>query len=138
MEVVSLFASEGISVDVFTGRVSAYNIIETIFAPKFPAKLMRLHVVVQYQRSKDEEAPHFFEKLSLVAPSGDDVLRGPIQELTVPLRHHTTVHTSWGVDIPQAGDYLLKVQLAPSPDGPWKEARNRVIEVETGLHPLMK
>jgi hypothetical protein len=138
MEIVSLFASEGISVDVFTGRVSAYNIIEGIYAPKYPAKLMRVHLVVQYQRSKDEPVPHFFEQLSIIAPSGTDVLRGPIQEVTVFERHHTTLHTAWAMDIPEAGDYLLKVRHSQSSEGPWTDVRSRTILVATAPHPLMR
>ena len=138
MEIVTLFASEGVSVDVFTGRVSAYNIIEAIYAPRYPAKLMRVHVVVQYQRSKDELVPHFFEQVAVIAPNGTDVLRGPIQEVTVPERHHTSLHTAWAMDIPEAGDYQLKVRHSQSSEGPWTEVRNRTILVATAPHPLMR
>ncbi len=138
MDIVSLFASEGVSVDVFTGRVSAFNIIDTIFSPKFPAKLMRLHVVVQYQCSPSEPTQHFFEKLALIAPDGRELLGGRVQELTISDRQHTSVHTAWALDIPAPGDYVLQVCTASSAEGPWSVARQRRVQVTAGPHPLMK
>jgi hypothetical protein len=137
MRVSTLLVAEGVSVDVFTGRVTAFNLVETLFAVKFPARVTRLHGVVQYERPSDGETPHFFQKLELVSPAGADILNAPVQELTIATRFHTSMHHAWNVQLSQPGDYRLRVSQSESENGPWRELAWRTIVVEQAPHPLI-
>ncbi len=137
MRIVTLIAAEGVSVDVFTGRVSAYNIIDRIFAPTTPARFPRLHLLVQFERAVDEQPARAFHKIELVAPNGDDVLNAPVQELTITERTHSSVHHAWNIHLPVVGNYVLRVRSAPSADGEWQELGARLIPVLQAQHPLM-
>lgn len=137
VEVVTLLASEGVSVDVFTGRATAFNLIETLFAQKFPARVSRFHTIVQYSRPSNEKAAHFFEQVALLDPDGKDVLGGPVQEITMTARFHTSIHNSWNIVLAKGGDYVLTVSTAETREGPWSVARKRTILAEQAPHPLM-
>jgi hypothetical protein len=137
LDVVTLLASEGVSVDVFTGRATAYNLVETLFAQKFPARVPRLHTIVQYYRPSTEGAVHFFERVELLDPDGKNVLGGSEQEITITSRFHTSLHNAWNIVLAKGGDYMLTVSTAETKDGPWTLARRRVILVEQAPHPLM-
>lgn len=136
MRVSTLLLAEGVSVDVFTGRVTPFNLVETLFAPKFPARVTRLHVLVQYERSLDSAVPHFFEKMELKDPTGVNVLQGPVQELSMTTRFHSSLQNAWNTVLPMAGDYRLSVSHAETPDGPWSEQAWRTIVIEEAPHPL--
>jgi hypothetical protein len=137
MEVVTLLASEGVAVDVFTGRVTAYNLVETLLAQRFPARVARLHTLVQYYRPSTQADAHLFEKVELLDPDGVNVLKGVALELTLTSRFHTSIHNDWSVVLPKGGDYLLKVSSAETADGPWTLLKSRVIQVDQAPHPLM-
>ncbi len=137
MRIVTLIAAEGVAVDVFTGRVSAYNIVDRIFAPTTPARFPRLHLLVQFERGADEQAERSFLKIELLAPSGADVLNAPLQEMTLTERTHTSVHHAWNVHLPDVGDYLLRVSASPSAEGAWTEMSSRLVPVVQTQHPLM-
>ena len=98
---------------------------------------MRLHVVVQYQRQVAEAEEHFFEQVALLDPDGSDSIHGPIQELTIATRLHTSITNAWNVVLPKPGDYILKVRRAASAEGPWCDVRSRLVLVEQAPHPLM-
>lgn len=137
VQVVTLLVSEGASVDVFTGRVTAFNLLDTIFAQKFPARVARLHVVVQYFRPLEVAEPHFFEKLELLDPDGVDVLSRPIQELTVTTRFQTSIHNGWNVVLSKGGDFTLRVSTSEKVEGPWTVQQSRIVVVDQAPHPLM-
>jgi hypothetical protein len=137
MQVATLLLSEGVSVDVFTGRVTPFNLVETLFAPRFPARVTRLHVLVQYERNVDEAADRFVSKMELLDPTGTDIRSAPAQEIALATRFHSSIHNAWNLKLPEAGDYVLRVSRSDSADGPWTELRRRAVVVETALHPLL-
>lgn len=137
MDVATLLLAEGVSVDVFTGRLTAFNLVETLFAQKFPARVTRLHAIVQYEVDGNDVARHFFERLELLDPSGADVLHAPVQELTLTTRSHTSLHHAWNIVLPAGGDFILRVSTGETPAGPWVELRKRRVVVEQAPHPLL-
>lgn len=136
MRVITLLLAEGVSVDVFTGRITPFNLLDTVFAPRFPARVARLHVLVQYERESLEPPTHFFEKLELVDSAGRNVLTAPVLEVTVGTRFHSSIHNAWNVVLERAGEYSLRVSHAGSEDGPWTELQRRSVIVDEGPHPL--
>ncbi len=136
MKVITLLLAEGISVDVFTGRITPFNLLDTVFAPRFPARVTRLHVLVQYERDSAEPQTHFFEKLELVDSASKNVLTAPILEVTVGTRFHSSIHNAWNVVLERAGDYSLRVLHASSAEGPWAELQRRSVVVNEAPHPL--
>jgi hypothetical protein len=134
---VSLVACEGVAVDVFTGRVTAFNLIETIFAQAFPARLGRLHLLARYHRAADEPAAHFFERFEPVGPDNIDVLNALPLEVTVGARFHTSIHNAWTLVLTARGDYQLRLLVADSAEGPWRVARQHVVVADLAPHPLM-
>ncbi len=136
MQVITLLLAEGISVDVFTGRITPFNLVDTLFAPRFPARVSRLHVLVQYERATADAPARFFEKLELIDPAAKNVLTAPILEVTAATRFHASIHNAWNVVLERPGDYVLRVLHAESIEGTWVELQKRTIVVDETPHPL--
>jgi uncharacterized membrane protein YgcG len=111
--------------------------LETVYSPKIPARLPRMHVLVQYQIPAHSPGEHFFERVELFAPNNVSVVQSTIQELALKPRFHTSILNLWNIQLAEARDFSLRVSTAPTPSGPWTQQADRVIRVEQAPHPLM-
>jgi hypothetical protein len=139
---IALFAAEGVALDQLTGRLTAFNILDNIFAAGLPAMLPRLHVVGVYELEPRPET--VFTKVQLLDPSG-----AVLSELVVKVEFaarapgkapvsHTTVHTFWNTAFKVEGDHALVLSHAPSLDDPdgWEKVATRTLAVVRAPHPL--
>ena len=119
---VSLLAAEGVAIDQFTSRVTAFNMLDQVLVRGVPAKLLRMAVLVMYELGSETET--FEERVSVKDPSGTSVISSEASVI-LPGRvqgqmpnGHRSVHMLWGVPIDSVGDY--RVTLERRTTGDWE------------------
>ena len=132
-ELVACVMAEGASIDSMTGRLTAFNMLEVVFARRLPATLPKLFVVTVYESEGEPE--RFHERVS-VTDSAGKVLVTSSSEIVATERAHRSVNALWGTRFDTAGTYLVKVERASRPEGPWKQIGKRVLTVVGEGHPL--
>lgn len=130
--VASLMA-EGVAVDRFTDRMTAFNMLESVFAPSFPAALAKLAVVNIYE--VDGEPDGWVERVSIEDVDGS-VLAQTRAELRGEGRAHRSAHLFQGVPFRRAGTYTVVTEGAASEAGPWQRMSTRRLHVMEQAHPL--
>jgi len=131
----AVIVAEGVSVDAFTGRVTAFNMLDSLFVPRVPAALPKLHIVVSNEREIEDE--RFFERVVIKTASGQEVAATNPVEVHFALRFHMALHTLWGVRFDAVGVFAVEVQRRPSESAPWSVAFARTLLTQLAPHPLM-
>src|ERR1035441_125426 len=81
---VSFVAAEGVAIDQLTGRLTAFNMVDHIAVPGFPAQLLRLVAISFYDL---DNAPHgFSERVRLIGPTGDPLVVSNVQPVALTVR----------------------------------------------------
>jgi len=137
---VSLVVAEGIAVDQFTGRATAFNIMDHVLVPALPAQLTRMAAISFYELA--DEADSFHERVRFVGPDGEQTIssetplhlaaRTPNQ---VP-NGHRSIHMLWRAKIGVLGDYRLIVERSRD-GGQWEELTSACLTVVQQQHPLL-
>ncbi len=126
--------AEGTSIDQITGRVTAFNMLDSVLSKAVPALLPRLMVTTTYE--VDGEAPQkFVERVSVIAPNGDEVASS-VTEITTSSFAHNSIHALWALRLSEFGAYRVVVSNAPTQDGPWTTAVERRLMLVDRAHPL--
>jgi hypothetical protein len=125
--------AESVSLDRFTNRFTAFNMLEAVFAPSFPAVLGKLAVVAIYEIDGDRDRR--FERVSVRDPDGKPVAVSS-QELRGEGPAHRSTHLLQGLRLQRPGIYEVVVNGAPSADGPWQEISRRRLHVIENPHPF--
>ncbi len=126
---VAILMAEGVALDSITQRLTAFNIQDEVAAPKFPAVLTKIAVVILYERNGDAEA--FRERLTLSSPAGGRILTTETQ-VNAAARSHRSVHFVWGVKLDGPGDYTFEVETAPLGSESWTPIGHRTLIVREG------
>jgi hypothetical protein len=139
----ALVVAEAVSIDQLTGRITAFNMLDLIFAQDLPALLNRVTVVAAYDLSDAREV--VFERAVLLDPDDHEVASTDPVKVEFNARtagkpgpiSHTTIHTFWNTTVRADGDYSLALQHAAAADGPWNTevARRRLVIIKAP-HPL--
>lgn len=132
---VATLLAEGVSLDSITGRLSVFNMLETVLAPTFPAAIAKLAVVTLYEI--DDGRGPYWERLTVVGVQGEDLAQVQI-ELTGQGDTHRSMAMFQGIRVATPGDYSIKVEGATGRDGPWLPVSLRRLRAQVGLHPLVK
>jgi hypothetical protein len=136
----ALFTAEGASLDQLTGRLTAFNILDTVLAAGLPSLLHRMAAVCIYESGPEPVA--FYERLELQSPSGQGIWKSAIH---VQIQAHVagggapahrTIHGIYNVRLEAVGDYRLVLSHADGPDGPWHEVASRCLSVVRAPHPV--
>jgi hypothetical protein len=131
--IVATLLSESVSLDQITNRFTAFNMLESVLAPSFPAVLGKLAVVTIYEI--DGDRGRRFERIS-VRDSDSQPIAESAHELKGEGPAHRSTHLFQGLRLQRPGPYQVVVEGASSESGPWQEAgRRRLIAVEL-KHPL--
>jgi hypothetical protein len=130
--VASLLA-EGVALDRITGRMTAFNMLESVLAPAFPAALAKLAVVNVYE--VDGEREERFERVSVQDGDGS-ILAQTTAELRGEGIVHRSAHLFQGVSFPRPGTYVVVTEGAPSASGPWQRVSSRRLHALERPHPL--
>jgi hypothetical protein len=138
---VALFVAEAVAIDQLTGRLTAFNILENVFAADLPALLHRVTCVASYELGAS--AVQFFERGEFVNPAGKVLSSTTPIHVDLAIRASgktpnaaTNIHTFWNTRVEVEGDHLIAVSHATSPDGPWERAASRVVTIVKAAHPL--
>ncbi len=132
-ELVACVVAEGVSADSMTGRLTAFNMLEVVFTRKLPALLPKLFVVTIYET---EGAPeHFHERITVFDPD-DKVVVSSCSQIAATEHTHRSINALWGMRLERLGRYLVRVERANKPGGPWKQIGKRVLTVVADGHPL--
>jgi len=133
---VAVLLAEGVAIDSISSRVTAFNMLDTVRALRFPAILPRLYVVTIYESEKkppgDERLTRVWERVSIDGSVIGEVTSNSALEVGSP--SHTSVHLFSAVKLADAGVYRVTVQTATSPSGPWTARGDRVFSVVL-VHP---
>lgn len=130
--VASLMA-EGVALDRITDRMTAFNMLESVFAPTFPAALAKLAVINVYE--VDGEPGAWFERVTVQDADGA-VLAHTTAELRGEGVVHRSAHLFQGVPFHRAGTYAVVTEGAASPAGPWQRTAIRRLHAVEQPHPL--
>lgn len=130
---VASLMSEGVALDRLTGRMTAFNMLESVFAPAFPAALAKLAVINVYEVDGEREVR--FERVTVQDADGST-----LAQTTVELRGEGVVHRSahlfQGVSLPRQGTYAVVTEGASSASGPWHRVSSRRLHAVEQPHPL--
>lgn len=137
----ALVISEAVSVDQLTGRVTAFNILDLVFAQNLPALLHRITALAAYELNGENET--VYERAQLMSPAGEVVAGTNPMRIefghrgagTVPASH-TSIHTLWNSALRVQGDYSIVLSQSATTDGPWEEVARRRVVVAMAPHPL--
>lgn len=131
-ELAACVLAEGVSLDSMTGRLTAFNMLDMVFANSFPAMLPKLFVVTLYET--EGEPARFHERVSLSDSTGK-VLVTASSEIVATAHPHRSINALWGTRFDSAGKYVIKVERAERADGPWKQLAKRTLLVVGEGHP---
>lgn len=132
---VATLLAEGVSLDRSTGRLSAFNMMESILAPSHPALLPKLVVVTLYEID-DGDGPHW-ERVTVLDDAGQELAR-VIAELRGEGVAHRSMGIIQGMRLAKPGVYAVIVEGAKRPDGPWQPVSRRRLHAALGTHPPIR
>lgn len=131
---VASIVCEGAAIDAVSGRITAFNMFDSVEAPSLPAVLAKLFVIVVYEK-EGEQPETIFERISFEGPH---VLSGPsTAQVTIPGTHHTSLHRIVALRLMSEGVCRVHVEHGETPEGPWQKKALRtfiVRRVPPSLH----
>jgi hypothetical protein len=130
-------ACEGVALDQLSGRVTAFNILDTVWVSTFPTQLNRLMCVASYEVNAGEVRVK--ERTRVISPS-DRELRSSVSELVISpqqsMRVHRSMHAMWSLKFEEAGTH--RVVLEHSSDGvEWETISSLPLDVVEQAHPIL-
>lgn len=132
---VATLLAEGVSLDAATNRLSAFNMMETVFAPSFPGVLGKLVVVSLYE--VDGEREPRWERVTILDEAGTQLAR-VVTEFRGEGVAHRSMGMLQGLVLAKPGTYTVLVEGAKRSDGPWEFVNKRLLHAVLGPHPLAR
>ncbi len=137
----ALFVAEGLALDQFTGRLTAFNILDSIFAPALPARLPRIHVVGIYELQA--QASELLAQVEILSPGGTAVseptsihVQFGARTVGLPPVSHTTIHTFWNIAFREEGDHRVRLRQRSDAGQEWVVVQELALTVVLARHPL--
>lgn len=132
---VATLLAEGVALDAVTNRLSAFNMMETVFAPSFPAVLGKLVVVNLYEVDGQREPR--WERVTIQDDAGVQ-----LAQVVTEFRGEGVAHRSMGMlqgmRLTKPGVYTIRVEGSKRGDGPWEFVNKRLLHAALGQHPLAR
>jgi hypothetical protein len=132
---VAALLAEAVSLDAVSGRISAFNMMETVFAPSFPAVLGKLVVVTLYE--VDGSRDPYWERVTVL-----DDASVQLAQVVTEFRGEGAAHRSMGMlqgmRLARPGVYTVLVEGAKRREGPWEFVNKRLLHARVGAHPLVR
>ncbi len=132
---VATLLAEGVSLDAMTGRLSAFNMLESVQAPSYPAVLAKLLVVNLYE--VDDGREPYWERVTVLDESGAQLAQ-VVTEFKGEGLAHRSMGMFQGLRLAKAGVYRVLVDGARRRDGPWQKVNERLLHAEVRPHPLAR
>jgi len=133
--IVASLLAEGVALDSFTGRLTAFNMMEAVYAPSFPAVLGKLVVVNLYE--VDGERERYWERVTIADGNGRQVAEA-VAELSGEGVAHRSMAFFQGLRLEKAGVCDVVVAASRRQEGPWEVVARRHLHVELRAHPLAR
>ncbi len=141
MSGISFICAEGFSVDTMTGRVTAFNIVDSLLVSALPSMLIRANAIATYELGPEADA--FKERIRLLSPS-NAVLAESASDVALAARGragempscHRSVHVFWKTTITEPGDHRLVLERFREA-GEWEELSSVRIPVVVKKHELL-
>ena len=108
MRVVYFICAESSSLDVQSGRVSIFHILDEVSATALPIFMASAATVVLFEREPDD--PQVLEALLSVALNGNELAKLPINIDFQDKPRHRSLGTIQGMMIPNAGTVSFSVR----------------------------
>lgn len=106
--VKALILAEGASLDALSGRLTAFNMLEEVAAPRFPAFLPKLAIIILYERAAAGKSLSIYERVSVLSPAGVEILHAETA-LSLQQRFHRSIHiVAFGLE--SDGAYRIRVE----------------------------
>lgn len=137
---VGLLMAEGVAFDQITSRLTAFNVLDFIFAANAPAMLTRMAVVATYELAAEPDV--FEERVSLRGPDGAVVahtqsrIETRAHEVGVAPSSHNSLHTFWNTLLVALGDYSVVLEVRANEAEEWSRLAARRLTVMRLSHPL--
>ena len=133
--IVATLLAEGVSLDQYTGRLTAFNMLEAVLAPSFPAILGKLVVVNIYEIDDGREP--CWERVTVLDAEGT-ALAEVKAELTGEGEAHRSMVLFQGIKLAKPGIFNVVVEQARRSDGPWQSIARRRLHAQMRPHPLSR
>lgn len=137
LRIVAAIMAEGVALDSFTGRLTAFNMMEAVYAPSFPAVLGKLAVVNLYEVDGGREREHHWERVTIVDGDGRQVGEA-VAELSGEGVAHRSMAFFQGLRLEKPGVCDVVVAASRRQEGPWEVVARRRLHVELRAHPLAR
>lgn len=136
----SFLVSETFAIDVASGRMSVFNMIDSLFVPSLPALWPKFTAVASYDVGA--EARTFDDRVS-VRGHDDVVLAESVnhiemsgQQINEPITTHRSVHLMWRTKLMTASDLHVVLERRSDANSPWEVLHRKRIALRIGPHPL--
>lgn len=133
---VATLLAEGVSLDAISNRLSAFNMMETMFAPSFPAVVGKLVVVNLYEIEGSSELR--FERVTVLEDAGTQLAQMVLELRAEGVVAHRSMGMLQGLRLAKPGKYTVLVEGAKAPEGPWEFVNKRTLHAMLGSHPLVR
>ncbi len=132
---VAALLAEGVALDRITDRLTAFNMLETMLAPSFPAVIGKLVVINLYEVDGPREPT--WERVTVLDGGGAELAQTRT-ELVGEGEAHRSMVLFQGVRLVTPGVYTVRVETAPAKVGPWREVAHRRLLAAERPHPLAR
>lgn len=139
---VSFIAAEGVALDQLTGRATAFNMMDHLAVPGFPARQLRIIAIANYELG--EEGAAFVERVRFVAPDETTITESiPLPLILTPRtprqmpNGHRSIHMLWGSNISTPGDHHLILERQAVGEDPWEFIARLCLTVVVDANPYL-
>ena len=133
--IVASLLAEGVALDGFTDRLTAFNMLETVYSPSFPAVLGKLVVINVYEIEDGHMAQ--WERVTVLDGTGQQ-LGQVVTELAGEGGAFRSMAMFQGLKLEKPGVYRVVVEGARRRDGPWEQLQHRRLHAQLRPHPLAR
>ena len=123
LRLVATLLAEGASIDSIGGRLTAFNMLESVTAPSFPAMIPRL-VVINIFEIENQHAT-YFERVTIRGSEDQTPIMNLVSEVNTMKPVFRSIHQVVPLILKTAGIYVVSVELGKTAEGPWEELETR-------------
>jgi hypothetical protein len=136
----SFLVCDGFCIDAMSGRLSVFNLLDSVFVPSMPALWYKFVAVASYELGADAVA--FDDRVSLRALDGS-VLNQSEQHIEAvarqpgePVKTHHSIHMMWRNTLKDAGDLQIVLERRRDASSAWQIEHTKLLSIVVGPHPL--
>ncbi len=136
----SFLVSETFAIDMMSGRLSVFNMVDSLFVPSLPALWPKFVAIAIYDLGLE---PTMFDDRVTVHGADDSVLAESVNHVeafgrlpTEPSTIHRSIHVIWRTKLMGPGDIHVVLERRSDASSPWEVVHRKRISLSIGPHPL--